>query len=162
MGPISAKHGRILPKFGSFERLGQKLQQDPCASRIRDLAAFFIEKKHSKNAPHLTEGIVSGPRADVAPCREATQSTGGRGRWADRRANSTLSLFPPDPIWRLIRHHRLFELRLGLRATFSKEGKDMSSVTILIVHILNVAGCNFHSMYNLSTSIILDAVDLAN
>ena len=59
MGPISAKHGQILLKFGSFDRLGQKLQQDPCASRLRDLAAFFIEQKRSKNAPHLTKGIVS-------------------------------------------------------------------------------------------------------
>ena len=33
--------------------------QDPCASRLRDLAACFIEQKHSKNAPHLTKGIVS-------------------------------------------------------------------------------------------------------
>ena len=59
MGPILAKHGRILLKFGSFESLGQKLQQDPCASRLRDLAVFFIEPKHSKSAPHLTKGIVS-------------------------------------------------------------------------------------------------------
>ena len=44
MGPISAKHGQILLKFGSFESLGQKLQQDPCASRLRDLAAFLESK----------------------------------------------------------------------------------------------------------------------
>ena len=48
MGPISAKHGWILLKFLSFERLGQKLQQDPCASRLRDLAAFFIEQNAVK------------------------------------------------------------------------------------------------------------------
>ena len=41
VGPISAKHGQILLKFGSFESLGQKLQQDPCASRLRDLAVFL-------------------------------------------------------------------------------------------------------------------------
>ena len=45
-----AKHGQILLKFGSFESLGQKLQQDPCASRLRDLAAFFYRAKRSKNA----------------------------------------------------------------------------------------------------------------
>ena len=60
MGPISAKHGRILLKFGSFESLGQKLQQDPCAWRLCDLAEFFREQKGSKNAAHLTKGIVSG------------------------------------------------------------------------------------------------------
>ena len=60
MGPISAKHGRILLKLGLFESLGQKLLQDPCASGLRDLAASFIEQKRSNNAPHLTKGIVSG------------------------------------------------------------------------------------------------------
>ena len=60
VGPISAKRGRILLTFGSFGSLGQKLQRNPCASRLRDLAAFFIEQKHSKNLPHLTKGNVSG------------------------------------------------------------------------------------------------------
>ena len=60
VGPISAKYGRILLKFESLESLGQKLQQNPCALRLLDLAAFFIEQKRSKNAPYLTKGIVSG------------------------------------------------------------------------------------------------------
>ena len=60
MGLISAQHGQILLKFGSFESLGEKLQQYPRASRLCDLAAFFIEQKHSKNLPHLTKGNVSG------------------------------------------------------------------------------------------------------
>ena len=50
VGPISAKHGQILLKFGSFESLGEKLQQDPCASRLCDLASFFYRAKRSKNA----------------------------------------------------------------------------------------------------------------
>ena len=41
MGPISAKHERILLKFESIESLGEKLQQDPSASRLRDLAVFL-------------------------------------------------------------------------------------------------------------------------
>ena len=45
VGPISAKPGRILLKFGSFESLGQKLQQDPCASRLRHLGAFLPAAK---------------------------------------------------------------------------------------------------------------------
>ena len=48
VGPISAKHGRILLKFGPLESLGQKLQHDLCASRLNDLAAFFIEQKAAK------------------------------------------------------------------------------------------------------------------
>ena len=48
VGPISAKHGQILLKFGSFESLGQELQQDPRAPRLRDPAAFFIEQNTAK------------------------------------------------------------------------------------------------------------------
>ena len=36
------------------------LQQDHCALRLHDLAAFFIDQKCSRNAPHLTKGIASG------------------------------------------------------------------------------------------------------
>ena len=59
VGPISAKRGRILLTFGSFGSLGQKLQQNPCASRIRDLVGFFYRAKRSKNAPHPAKGIAS-------------------------------------------------------------------------------------------------------